>query len=171
MQIHHGEWLHPLGAHVKELDLKGCGIAHGVARPVGAHVAEGRRSTLVAAAPSRRCPTCRRSRTSRCQACRPRTLEGGGFKAWDFHITDGWPLAHLIDLRGYGATISGCREASLDLGAARPHGAARPVGEDAAVARPCSSLMALPDLSALTDLKVDGLPNHLRPWKAGGFKA
>ena len=35
----------------------------------------------------------------------------------------------------------------------------------------CSSLTALPDLSALTDLKVKDLPNHLTPWEAGGFKA
>merc|ERR1712167_547698 len=36
----------------------------------------------------------------------------------------------------------------------------------------CKSLTALPDLSALTDLKVkDNLPNHLKPWEAGGFKA
>ena len=35
----------------------------------------------------------------------------------------------------------------------------------------CSSLTALPDLSALTDLKVKHLPDHLEPWKAGGFKA
>ena len=34
-----------------------------------------------------------------------------------------------------------------------------------------SSLTALPDLAALTDLKDVNLPNHLTPWKAGGFKA
>ena len=56
-----------------------------------------------------------------------------------------------------------------------PHGAARPLGAHlAADAQPrwdCKSLTALPDLSALTDLKVDYLPDHLRPWEAGGFKA
>jgi len=35
----------------------------------------------------------------------------------------------------------------------------------------CSSLTALPDLAVLTDLKVENLPDHLEPWKAGGFKA
>ena len=30
------------------------------------------------------------------------------------------------------------------------------------------SFTALPDLSALTDLKVKDLPGHLKPWEAGG---
>ena len=33
------------------------------------------------------------------------------------------------------------------------------------------ALTALPDLSSLAGLKVNGLPQHLTPWKAGGFKA
>ena len=35
----------------------------------------------------------------------------------------------------------------------------------------CRSLTALPDLSAHTDLEVKGLPDHLKPWEASGFKA
>ena len=87
-----------------------------------------------------------------------RPWKAGGFKAWDF-ITDGWPLDSTeIDLYEYGGAIlpewlSRCtRLQTLNLG----H---------------CYSLTALPDLSALKDLKVYELPNHLKPWKAGGFKA
>ena len=28
----------------------------------------------------------------------------------------------------------------------------------------------MPDLSSLTDLKVEGLPEHLQPWEDGGRK-
>ena len=31
-------------------------------------------------------------------------------------------------------------------------------------------LAILPDLSSLTDLKVEGLPKHLQPWEDGGRK-
>ena len=34
-----------------------------------------------------------------------------------------------------------------------------------------TSLASLPDASSLTALKVEGLPDHLEPWRAGGFKA
>ena len=34
-----------------------------------------------------------------------------------------------------------------------------------------ATLLCRADLSALTALKVEGLPNHLAPWEAGGFKA
>ena len=35
----------------------------------------------------------------------------------------------------------------------------------------CSGLVSLPDLSGLAQLKVEGLPDHLQPWKASGYKA
>ena len=31
--------------------------------------------------------------------------------------------------------------------------------------------MSLPDLSSLENLKVSFLPEHLEPWRMGGFKA
>ena len=32
------------------------------------------------------------------------------------------------------------------------------------------SLASMPDLSSLTDLKLEGLPKHLQPWEDGGRK-
>ena len=35
----------------------------------------------------------------------------------------------------------------------------------------CTALQGLPDLSHLPELKVEGLPRHLKPWQEGGRKA
>ena len=104
--------------------------------------------------PSRRCPTSRRSQTSRCQDLLTSLKMltpwlAGGFKAWDF-ITDGWPLDSTeINLKEYGGAtlpdLSGVAVAvhlvqTLDL-------------------EKCKSLTALPDLSALTSLQTLDLYN------------
>ena len=65
----------------------------------------------------------------------------GGFKAWDF-ITDGWPLDSTeIDLSFYG-------------GATLPEWLSRCTSVQTLNLSDCSSLTALPDLSALTSLKT-----------------
>ena len=91
----------------------------------------------------------------------PKHLEpwrAGGFKAWDF-IADGWPRDSTeIDLSDYRGTslpewLSECTslvELNLDG---------------------CKSLVSLPDLSSLENLEVYDLPEHLEPWRSGGFKA
>ena len=35
----------------------------------------------------------------------------------------------------------------------------------------CTSLASLPDLSSVPALKVNNLPDNLRPWKESGYKA
>ena len=35
----------------------------------------------------------------------------------------------------------------------------------------CSAVQSMPDLSQLAELKVTGLPRHLKPWEEGGYKA
>ena len=35
----------------------------------------------------------------------------------------------------------------------------------------CSGITALPDLSALPNLKVENLPEHLSEWEKGGRKS
>ena len=57
--------------------------------------------------------------------------------------------------------------------AALPDRAARPLGARivAGSSTFCNSLTALPDLSSLAGLKVEGLPRHLQAWEEGGRKS
>ena len=139
-------------------------IPHGAARPVGAHVAADAQSS-VAAAPSRRRPTCRRSRrcrrstsprhcpvtslqinlapSRRCPTCRRSRRWGGGRQNGSARIHRDQPVTLPQDAAPADARpLTALPDLSALTSLQRLN------------LRGCNSLTALPDLSALTSLKT-----------------